>query len=175
MRWVFYDNLEIIFHISPKIFWLWLLIRILFAEVIFKSTHNIFFIENCGKLSFIIKYPPYLSRLMTKPTKWHVRPATTQISLGIRPVWAESSLCSQWVAMDPSFLHADSEDSDQTGRMPWLRWVFVGHTWDFVGFVMRQLICFTVLCVESLCFHLTSLLPDSQQTMQYRRNIPWKS
>ena len=29
----------------------------------------------------------------------------------------ESSLCSQWVAKDPRFLHADSEDSDQTGRM----------------------------------------------------------
>ena len=29
----------------------------------------------------------------------------------------ESSLCAQWVAKDPSFLHADSEDSDQTGRM----------------------------------------------------------
>ena len=25
---------------------------------------------------------------------------------------------SQWVAEDPMFLHADSEDSDQTGRMP---------------------------------------------------------
>ena len=37
----------------------------------------------------------YMSRLMTKPTKWHVRPAKTQISLGIRPVWSESSL-SAW-------------------------------------------------------------------------------
>ena len=46
-----------------------------------------------------------------------MRPAKTQISLGIRPVWSESSLCAQWVAKDPSFLHADSEDSDQTGRM----------------------------------------------------------
>ena len=27
-----------------------------------------------------------MSRLETKPTKWHVRPAKTQISLGIRPV-----------------------------------------------------------------------------------------
>ena len=26
----------------------------------------------------------HLSRLMTKPTKWHVRPVKTQISLGIR-------------------------------------------------------------------------------------------
>ena len=58
-----------------------------------------------------------LSHLMTKPTKWHMRPTKTQISLGIRPVWSESSLCAQLVAKDPSFLHADSEDSDQTGRM----------------------------------------------------------
>ena len=27
-------------------------------------------------------------------------------------------LCAQWVVTDPSFLHADSKDSDQTGRMP---------------------------------------------------------
>ena len=26
--------------------------------------------------------------------------------------------CAQWLAKDPSFLHADSKDSDQTGRMP---------------------------------------------------------
>ena len=32
----------------------------------------------------------------------------------------QSSLCTQWVAKDPNFLHADSEDSDddQTGQMP---------------------------------------------------------
>ena len=47
-----------------------------------------------------------------------VRPAKTQISLGIRPVWSESLLCAQWVAKDPIFLHADSEDSDQIGGMP---------------------------------------------------------
>ena len=29
-----------------------------------------------------------LSPLMTKPTKWHVRPVKTQISLGICPVWS---------------------------------------------------------------------------------------
>ena len=72
-----------------------------------------------------------------------VRPAKTQISLGIRPVWSESSLCAQWVAKDPSFLHVDSEDSDETGRMPManlsLGWA---HT-DFVGFVMSRLIYHT--------------------------------
>ena len=62
-----------------------------------------------------------------------------QVSLGIRPVWTYSSLCTQWVAKDPSFLHADSKDSEQTGRMPRLIWVFAGRTCHFVGFVMRRL------------------------------------
>ena len=41
-----------------------------------------------------------MSRLITKPIKWHVRPAKTQISLGIRPVRSESSL-STWVLSLP--------------------------------------------------------------------------
>ena len=57
-----------------------------------------------------------------------VHPATTQISLGISRVWSESSLCAQWVAKDPRFLHVDREDSDQNGRMPRLIWVFAGRT-----------------------------------------------
>ena len=69
-----------------------------------------------------------MSRLMTKPTQW-LCAQRRQISLGIRLVWSESSLCAQWVAKEPSFLHADSEDSDQTGR-----------TCHSVGFVMRRLI-----------------------------------
>ena len=44
------------------------------------------------------------------------------------PVWSESSLCTQWVSKDTSFLHADSEDSDQTGRIPRLICVFTGST-----------------------------------------------
>ena len=59
---------------------------------------------------------------MTKPTMWLCA------QLRLRPVWSESSLCAQWVAKDPSFLHADSENSDQTGRMPRLIWVFAGRT-----------------------------------------------
>ena len=66
--------------------------------------------------SFRLKYLPlyitkaitYMSRLMIKPTNWAVRPAKTQISLGIGPVWSESSLCDQWVAEDSMFLHASA-------------------------------------------------------------------
>ena len=70
-----------------------------------------------------------MSHLMTKPTKWHVRPIKTQFSLGIHSVCSEPTLCVQWVAK----LHADSEDSDQIGRMTRLIWVFAGLlalSWD---------------------------------------------
>ena len=80
-----------------------------------------------------------ISRIMTNQQKMSVRPSKTRISLGIRPVWSESSLFAQWVAKDPMFLNADSEDSDQTGRMPRLIWVFAGRICHFVGFVMRRL------------------------------------
>ena len=63
-----------------------------------------------------------------KTNKMTVRLAKTQITLGICPVWSESLLCAKWVAKGPRFLHADSEDSDQTGQMPRLSWVFAGHT-----------------------------------------------
>ena len=80
-----------------------------------------------------------LSRLLTKPTKWPVRPAKTQINLGIRPVWSESSL-SAWRKLGSLATYwAHSEDSDQTGRMPRLIWVFAGRTCLFVGFALRWL------------------------------------
>ena len=88
-----------------------------------------------------------------KTNKVAVHPAKTQISLGICPVWSESSL-SAWRKLGPLATQwAHSEDSDQTGRMPRLIWVFAGCTvillvlsWGlrlahshFVGFVMRWL------------------------------------
>ena len=67
---------------------------------------------------------PKMSHLMSKPTKWQVHPAKTQISLGIRPVWLHYALNGYlWTQ---AFFHADNEDSDQTGRMPWLIWVSLG-------------------------------------------------
>ena len=45
------------------------------------------------------------------------------------------------------FLHADSEDSDQTGQMPRLIWVFAGCTGHFIGFVMQQLIFLMHWCM----------------------------
>ena len=70
-----------------------------------------------------------MSRLKTKPTKWLCAQRR------LRSDWPESSQCALLVAEDPMFLHADTDDSDQTG----LTWVFVGRTYHFVGFVMRRL------------------------------------
>ena len=80
-----------------------------------------------------------LRRQMTKPTKWHMRPAKTQISLGIRPVSSES-LLSTWKKLGSLATHwAHSKHSDQTWRMPRLIWVFAGRTLILLGFVMRRL------------------------------------
>ena len=76
----------------------------------------------------LVANPEDMSHLMTKPTKWHVCPAKTQISLGILPVWSESSL-STWRklgSLATRWVHR--EDSDQTGQMPRLIWVFAGCT-----------------------------------------------
>ena len=97
----------------------------------------------------LINEPPH-----DKTNKVIVRPVKTRISLGIRPVWSESSLCTQWVAKDHSFLHADSKDSDQTGRMPRLIWVFAGCTCHFVGFVIRRLKCYVLITNQYYCWHI---------------------
>ena len=64
---------------------------------------------------------------MTKPTKWHVRPAKNQISLGIRPNLIRVFAVRMKKPWTLSYPLSASEDSDQTGR-----------TWHFVGFVMRR-------------------------------------
>ena len=54
-----------------------------------------------------------------------MRPAKTQISLDIRPVWSESSLSAWRKVGSLATLWTHSEDSDQTGRLPRLIWAFV--------------------------------------------------
>ena len=76
--------------------------------------------------------------------KWHMHPAKTQISLCIRPIWSESSHCTQWIAEDPMFLYADREDSDKTLQMLRLMSVFAGRKGYFVGFVVWRLIYFLI-------------------------------
>ena len=78
----------------------------------------------------------HFSHDMTKPTKW-LCIQRRQISLGICPVWSESSL-SAWRKLGSLATHwVHIEDSDQTGRMPRLIWVFAGHTLILLVFSWR--------------------------------------
>ena len=81
-----------------------------------------------------------MSRPRDKTNKVSVRPVKTQISLGIRPVWSEFSLCAQWVAKDTSFsscgqrrLWSDWADSQADLSLRW------AHN-HIVVFVTRRLI-----------------------------------
>ena len=68
-----------------------------------------------------------MSHLMTKPTKWHVWSAKTQISLDIRPVWSEC-LLSAWRKLGSLATHWVHSEDWSDWAIPRLIWVFAGHT-----------------------------------------------
>ena len=71
-------------------------------------TNELYILGNFRKATFEPRHD--------KTNKMSVRPAKTQISLVIRPVWSESSL-SAWRNLGSLATHwAHREDSDQTGR-----------------------------------------------------------
>ena len=79
-----------------------------------------------------------MSPLMTKPSKWSVHPAKTQISPGIRPVWSESSLSALRNSGSSATHWAHNEDwSDWADAQADLSICWV-HS-HFVGNVMSRL------------------------------------
>ena len=58
------------------------------------------------------EYQNHISQRMTKPTIAYCAHSEDLEQPG------QSLLCTKWVAKDPSFLHANSKDSDKTGWMP---------------------------------------------------------
>ena len=86
------------------------------------ATAQVKYVALCLKLPLV----PYMSCLMTKPTKWLCAQRR------LRSVWAsaqsDQSSLSAWRklgSLATRWVH--SEDSDQTGRMPRLIWVFDGR------------------------------------------------
>ena len=92
-----------------------------------------------------------------KPNKVSVCPAKTQISLGVHPVWTQTSL-SAWKNIGSLAIHwAHSECSDKTGRMPRLIWVFAGRTCHFVDFVMLPLNIFSLFLLTSCLIRISAM------------------
>ena len=90
-----------------------------------------------------------------KTNRMTCAPSESQINLGIRPAWSESPL-SAWRSIGPLTTQKEhSKDSDQTGRMPRLIWVYAGCTCQFVGFVMWRL----NYCMASEIDHPAKHLP----------------
>ena len=97
-----------------------------------------YFVWLCGFYHWPFEPPRYKTNIAS------VRPAKTQISLGTRPVWSESSLCAQWVAKGPSCgqqrLWSDCADARTDLSLRW------AHT-HFIGFVtMRLISCWVLPC-----------------------------
>ena len=108
-----------------------------------------------------------MSRLVTKPTKRHVHPAKTQISLGIRPVWSESSL-SAWTNLESLATHwVHSEESDQTGRMPRLIWIFAGRTVTLLVLYVAAHI-FQTFYLEEISWQKATLCSQPKVRGQYK-------
>ena len=104
-----------------------------------------------------------LSQSTTKPTEWPVLPVKTRIRLG--PVWSVFTvrMKKHWVLGYPE---SASKDSDRTGKMPRLIWVFAGHTGQFVCFVVLRLNLSSTECHifsgnfrKCWCFLLLSIIP----------------
>ena len=95
---------------------------------------NISYISFISSISLLRTWWTQMSRFMTKQTKWLCAQQR------LRSAWASArSDQSLRCALNGYFFHADSEDSDQTGRMPRLIWVFDWRKVHFVGFLMRRL------------------------------------
>ena len=130
-------------------FWVWSLARTFLHSVI-RVTEFLVSMAYCNNLK------TSLSHLMTKPTKWHVCPANTQISLGICLVWSESFFTRTVKTHPPSLIRVFAVRVKKAcvlsyplsaQRRLWSDWTDAqadlsfrwAHT-HFVGFVMRRLI-----------------------------------
>ena len=107
-----------------------------------------------------------------KSNKMSVRPAKTQISLGICPVWSESSLCA-WRQLGSLATHsAHSEDwsdwADAQADLS-LRWA---HTY-FVGFVMSRLIFQEEMMVTPLPWLVGKSIPLQRLAPTFRLLTHW--
>ena len=76
------------------------------------------------------------------------------------PVWSESSLSASRIIGSLATHKTHSEDSDQTGQMPRLIWVFAGRTAILLGYVVLRLI-------------FAMLGPQNIRTLKYRTAYMW--
>ena len=83
-----------------------------------------------------------MSCLMTKPTKWHVHPAKTQICLGIRPVWSVFNVRMKkaWVLSYPLStqrrLWSDWVDAQADLSLCWCTVILLALSWGGSNYLL---------------------------------------
>ena len=128
----------------------------------------------CPAVYKVLYFLTYLSSSTTKPTKWPVCPMKTKISLGIHPVWSESSM-SAGIKLGSLATHwAHSED--------WSDWVEAQA--DLSLHWVHRSCCWFCHAATHFCFvsvfpdlnwyqndNLTFQKLDAQPVKQIRRGI----
>ena len=148
-----HENSQICTCMWTKLGWLSSLLLVLYSRkfscfdllgsvVIFMPTHckaSIYMISPENRCEDLfhpkLNEPPQdkTNKMMCAQQRLRSAWASTQSDQSSLSAWRNlGSLSTHWV---------HSEDSDQTGWMPRLIWVFTGRTGHFVGFVMRRLKC----------------------------------
>ena len=93
-------------------------------------------------------------------------PSEVSDQLGHLPSLIRSSLCAHWIAKDPRFLQVDFEDSDQTGQMPRLIWVFAGRRVTLLVLSCHSLNGVVLQRMHTVCFPTThSLYHNTAKTV----------
>ena len=116
-------------------------------EGIFCSSCNVF--SQIHHKSIITKlylriHKVQMSRIVTKPTKWHVRPAKTQISLiRVFTVHLRKAMILSYPLSAPRRLWSDWTDAQADLSLRW------AHTCHFVGFVTMRLKCKSIVLISS--------------------------
>ena len=101
-----------------------------------------------------------MSRIVTKPTKWHVRPAKTQISL-IRAfaVHLRKAMILSYPLSALRRLWSDWTDAQADLSLRW------AHTCHFVGFVTMRLKCKSIVLISSSLY--INYWPSDEGIFQY--------
>ena len=115
----------------------------------------------------------YLSRLATKPTKWHVLPAKSQTSLGLHPVRSESSLSARRSIGSLAVYWVHGEDTVQTRDMPSLIWVFAGRTDHLFCHDVAQFWCVCCLFDVYECWTVFWRFSFFMISLKFTLNVSW--
>ena len=92
-----------------------------------------------------------------------MRPAKTQINLGIRTVWSESSMCAQWIAKGPRFFMRTAETLIRLGGCPgWSESSLGAHSFYCFCHVAAHICC--TRCI-SVCLILRTY--NRNQSIMY--------